>query len=100
MVLPPRAPGQMHPIPPGTVRGIWRTRGLTGKDKGKRLTIEGDKFIKVDGQMRSVDWPRQVPDAVTDAVVEHVTTDLGGYQAARRTENRHRRAVAGVLGWE
>ena len=45
---------------------------LKEADKGKTLTIEGDKTIKVDGEIRSVQWPGEAPQPVTNAKIINV----------------------------
>ena len=60
MILPPRAPGQLLPIPPGSVRGLWRKPAFTNADKGKMVTIMGNT-VKVGSEARRVEWDGDAP---------------------------------------
>mmetsp|Transcript_7383 Transcript_7383/g.24345 ORF Transcript_7383/g.24345 Transcript_7383/m.24345 type:complete len:240 (+) Transcript_7383:1817-2536(+) len=51
----PRAPGQMLPIPPGSVRGLWAKPAITQADVGKDLTVRGST-IEVGEETRHVEW--------------------------------------------
>ena len=42
-----KASGQMFPIPPGAVRGVWRKPAVTQADIGKRMTVVGESTIMV-----------------------------------------------------
>jgi hypothetical protein len=71
VVVPPRPPGQMLPIPPGSVRGLWAKPALSGKDVGKTITIVGTQMT-VDGDVRTVEWHDDAPVDVTNATVSVV----------------------------
>jgi len=72
LLLPPKAPGQLLPVPPGSVRGLWRERALSTEDLGKRITVNGST-ITVNGESRKVNWEDRVPaDAIVDAYIQHV----------------------------
>ena len=74
LVIPPQAPGQMLPIPPGTVRGVWEQPAFTRDDIGKRLTVTGNTAT-VDGDARRVDWGDEGAPAfeITDGMIDDVT---------------------------
>lgn len=71
VVVPPRAPEQMLPIPPGSVRGLWAKPALTEDDKGKSITIDGNKMI-VDGDVRNVQWSGDAPTDISNAKIANV----------------------------
>ena len=71
VVLPPRAPGQILPIPPGSVRGVWAQPALTDADEGKTITIEGS-MMTVDGDVRKVEWDGDAPTNVVNGEIAQV----------------------------
>ena len=54
VVVPPRVPGQMLPIPPGSVRGVWAKPAFTQADEGKDVTVRGN--TEVGEETRRVEW--------------------------------------------
>ena len=64
-----KASGQMLPIPPGAVRGVWKKPAVTGADVGKRMTVVGASTIMVDGDARSVGWSKDAPTGINDLVI-------------------------------
>ena len=72
MVIPPQAPGQMVPIPPGAVRGRWAQPAFTPADEGKHVTIS-DTTVTVDGDVRMVVWGADgAPQNITNAEITDV----------------------------
>ena len=68
-----KASGQMFPIPPGAVRGVWRKPAITADDFGKLLTVVGAGTIMVGGEARSVGWTKgAAPTNVNDEVIRSV----------------------------
>ena len=67
-----KSSGQMFPIPPGAVRGVWRKPALTSADVGKRMTVVGETTIMVNGEARSVGWKGAAPTNINDRVIRRV----------------------------
>jgi hypothetical protein len=78
VVVPPAAPGQLLPIPPGSVRGVWSKPAVTAYDTGKRITITGGK-LTVDGEARGpIDWnDTPVPSDITGNILGTMFNDEG-----------------------
>ena len=75
LVVPPSKTSRpLVPIPPGTVRGVWKKPAFTLDDQGKTLTIDGTfKDVKVDGASRGpIEWADDIP-TVTDVVIKAVS---------------------------
>ena len=70
LIVPPRPPGTLQAIPPGSVSGTWRKPAFTHADRNKSLTIVGKK-VTVDGETRFVDWRDDAPTDVTDARIAY-----------------------------
>ena len=85
VVVPPRAPGQLLPIPPGAVRGLWRKPALSTDDMGKTVSILGDTIIKVGNEMRHVEWPSGKPptEAITDFVIAYYSQNYEGERVVK-----------------
>lgn len=84
MLLPPRAPGQVLPIPAGSVRGVWSEPAFTSGDQGKQITIIGNT-IKVGDETRLVDWGKDDPPSgiLNDTIVdfsENSATPMGSIE--------------------
>ena len=71
LIMPPRAPGNLQAIPPGSVSGTWRKPAFTYTDRNKSLTIAGNK-VTVGGETRFVDWYGDAPTDVADARITSV----------------------------
>ena len=77
VVVPPTAPGQLLPIPPGSVRGVWSKPAVTANDTGKRIIIKGGK-LTVDGEARGpIDWNEPVPSDVSGNILGTTFNDEG-----------------------
>jgi len=72
VLIAPQAAGQILPIPPGTVRGLWKTPAFTTDDVGKTVTVTGDS-VSVGGQVRKVEWDDAPPQNVTDKLITSVS---------------------------
>lgn len=71
MLLPPSDPSQIMPVPPGSVRGVWRERAFTQEDDGKIVSIDGNK-VMLDGEVRKVEWGDHVPENVSNLTLSGV----------------------------
>ena len=67
-----KSEGQMFPIPPGAVRGVWKKPAVYSSDVGKRLTVVGETTIMVNGEARSVGWRGAAPKNIIDKVIRSV----------------------------
>lgn len=103
LVVPPRPPGQMLPIPAGSVRGLWLQPAITNKDKGKRLTISGNTIL-VDGKERHVEWSDDVsPENVSDCLIQDVKSwadEVGTYVLIEGSMGKRRIEVPRVANGE
>jgi hypothetical protein len=70
-LLGPASDQTLVPIPPGTVRGVWKAPAITRDDAGKMVRIVNG-CITVDGNPRNISWgDNEIPSDVAGKVLEY-----------------------------